>query len=153
MVSPRRVSKTDSTAFWKKTKTVPDFPPGRALYWCTGVHPMLPEQFFDVAQHLGSGDEARERSAVSRLYYSAFHTAVGHFNLSPPDQGAHNDVINRLRGRGRYSRQNPLNDLAGRQLRNLKTRREIADYDLDDEWPDGSLTEAWSILGRFQGAL
>jgi uncharacterized protein (UPF0332 family) len=92
---------------------------------------MNPRDFLDVADALIEGSsEAEWRSAVSRAYYAAFHIArqllrqCG-FQVPEADQ-AHAYLWLRLSNCGHPDVQN-----AGHELKELRTARNWADYDLD----------------------
>jgi uncharacterized protein (UPF0332 family) len=92
---------------------------------------MNPREFLDVADDLATGmREADWRSATSRAYYAAFHVArllLKHCGFAVPraDQ-AHAYVWLRLSNCG-----HPVLSKAGTDLRDLRTSRNRADYDLD----------------------
>jgi uncharacterized protein (UPF0332 family) len=91
---------------------------------------MGPRAFLDVADELAAGPtEGHWRSAVSRAYYAAFHTACVllrqcGFSVPQEDQ-AHVYLWMRLSNGG-----HPDVSQAGRNLRHLRNRRNQADYDL-----------------------
>ena len=94
---------------------------------------MNPRDLLDVANDLVTGlREADWRSAVSRAYYAAFHVArlllrqCG-FVVPRTDQ-AHSYIWLRLSNCG-----HPDIVKAGSDLRDLRSERNAADYDLD--WP------------------
>jgi uncharacterized protein (UPF0332 family) len=92
---------------------------------------MDPHDFIEIASELVTGiKEAEWRSAVSRAYYAAFHLArrlllqCG-FVVPQADQ-AHGYIWLRLSNCG-----HPDVVIAGSDLRDLRTARNRADYDLD----------------------
>jgi uncharacterized protein (UPF0332 family) len=92
---------------------------------------MNPRDFLDVADALIEGaSEAEWRSAVSRAYYAAFHIArqlLRQCGFRVPDgEQAHAYLWLRLSNCGHPDIQN-----TGRELRELRTVRNWADYDLD----------------------
>jgi uncharacterized protein (UPF0332 family) len=92
---------------------------------------MNPRDILEVADNLITGStEASWRSAVSRAYYAAFHTARillqrGGFRV-PPTEQAHFYLTHRLANSG-----HPDVNQAGRDLARLRQNRNWADYDLD----------------------
>ncbi len=103
---------------------------------------MRPDEFFDVVNHLGRGDEARERSAVSRAYYGCHHEAIATLALAPPSQGSHPHVISRVR--------RLVDAPTSRRLRELFERRVRADYRIGDAWTAQELSEALAIAEDFR---
>ena len=97
---------------------------------------MDPIEFHDLSKTLVQGSTAAEiRSAVSRAYYAAFHVAAGilremGFSISTAARG-HADVTDRLMGSGH-------DDVVriGRDIQDLRTMRNKADYDLVSTHPD-----------------
>jgi uncharacterized protein (UPF0332 family) len=93
--------------------------------------------FADLAQELAqrSGDEAAERSAISRAYYAAFHTARDYLDKTGPpvarSGSAHVEVRNRMLWSERQ---------VGEGLRRLHGLRKHADY--DDLYPDDLSADA-----------
>jgi uncharacterized protein (UPF0332 family) len=92
---------------------------------------MNPHEFLDLAGELATGmSEAEWRSAVSRAYYSAFHTArlllkrLG-FEVPTADR-AHAYLWLRLANSG-----HTIVQRAGNELRDLRRKRNDADYDLE----------------------
>jgi uncharacterized protein (UPF0332 family) len=91
---------------------------------------MIGRDFLAVAMALAAGPtEAEWRSAVSRAYYSAFHTAREllmrmRFRV-PAGEQAHAYLWLRLSNTG-----DAKSDTIGRLLRDLRGRRNNADYDL-----------------------
>lgn len=91
---------------------------------------MTGRDFLAVANALATGPtEAEWRSAISRAYYAAFHTArefMTRLRLRvPAGEQAHAYLWLRLGNSG-----DPAADVIGRLLRDLRGRRNIADYDL-----------------------
>jgi uncharacterized protein (UPF0332 family) len=91
---------------------------------------MTGRDFLAVASALAAGPtEAECRSAISRAYYAAFHTAREfiirlRFRV-PAGEQAHAYLWLRLSNTG-----DPAADSIGRLLRDLRGRRNNADYDL-----------------------
>lgn len=91
---------------------------------------MIGRDFLAVATALAAGTtEAEWRSAISRAYYAAFHSARElmsrlRFRV-PAGEQAHAYLWLRLGNTG-----NPAADVIGRLLRDLRGRRNNADYDL-----------------------
>src|SRR5438046_8095165 len=86
--------------------------------------------FLDTARHLASrGGEADGRSAVSRAYYAAFHAARDLLAAlrfrTPRADRAHNYLYVRLNNCGEATVER-----AASQLRDLRTVRNEADYDI-----------------------
>lgn len=91
---------------------------------------MTGRDFLAVATVLAAGKvEAEWRSAISRAYYAAFHVAreflTGLRFRVPAGEQAHAYLWLRLSNTG-----DPKNDVIGRLLRDLRGKRNIADYDL-----------------------
>ena len=91
---------------------------------------MTGRDFLAVAHALAAGPtEAEWRSAVSRAYYVAFHTTREFMTRRrfrvPAGEQAHAYLWLRLSNTG-----DPAADTIGRLLRDLRGRRNIADYDL-----------------------
>lgn len=87
-------------------------------------------EFLTVATLLAArATEADWRSAVSRAYYAAFHSAREFLTLLrfrvPAGEQAHAYLWLRLSNTG-----DPKTDAIGRLLRDLRGRRNISDYDL-----------------------
>ena len=88
--------------------------------------------FMACAEQFAEGlTEAVLRSAVSRAYYGAFHEALALLHACgvwlPRTEQVHVKVGYCLRDCG-----DPDTAMAGQQLDVLRSRRRIADYDLDD---------------------
>jgi uncharacterized protein (UPF0332 family) len=86
--------------------------------------------FLDVADQLSTdATEGHWRSAVSRAYYAAFHTARTVLEQCrfavPRAEGAHQHLILRLQNSG-----HPDIEDAGRKLEEPRRARNHADYDL-----------------------
>ena len=94
---------------------------------------MNPRDFHGVAVDLmAKGGAACFRTAIGRAYYAAFQTAVSVLRgcgctISKGPQ-AHGDVILRLQASNNSAVQR-----VGSQLRDLKGKRNDADYDLEDQ--------------------
>jgi hypothetical protein len=96
---------------------------------------MNPREFLDLADELSVG--AREvdwRTAASRAYYAAYHVALRllrqlGFEVPRSDQ-AHAYLWLRLVHAG-----HPDVETAGNELNDLRRTRNVADYDLDREFP------------------
>jgi uncharacterized protein (UPF0332 family) len=91
---------------------------------------MTGRDFLAVATALAAGKtEAEWRSAISRAYYAAFHVAREFLTTLrfrvPAGEQAHAYIWLRLSNTG-----DPKNDVLGRLLRDLRGRRNTADYDL-----------------------
>jgi uncharacterized protein (UPF0332 family) len=98
--------------------------------------------FLTVAQALSAGPtEAEWRSAISRAYYAAFHTAREFLTRLrfrvPPGEQAHAYLWLRLSNTG-----DPKADVIARLLRDLRGRRNIADYDLGRPRSQANATDA-----------
>lgn len=95
-----------------------------------------PQDFLRLAKKLSSSaDEIERRTAVSRAYYFAFHQADQGKDILPESQyddrgyGSHEAVIRRyLSCRDRKDAVK-----VGYVLRDMKNRRESADYELDGQ--------------------
>jgi uncharacterized protein (UPF0332 family) len=98
---------------------------------------MNPRQFLDLANDLVTGTrEAEWRSAVSRAYYATFHVAGNllrrcGFNVPRAEQ-AHGYLWLRLSNCG-----HPDLERAGDSLKDLRTERNRADYDLHQAQDEG----------------
>jgi uncharacterized protein (UPF0332 family) len=95
---------------------------------------MKPAAFLDLADDLAVGDnEAAWRTAVSRAYYAAFHAArdfIRKCGFEPPfADRAHAYLIHRLMQSG-----DAQLDFVGRELSDLRSRRNEADYEIDTEF-------------------
>jgi len=93
---------------------------------------MTGRDFVACAEKFAKGSsEAELRSAVSRAYYGAFHEALALLHACgvwlPKTEQVHVKVGYCLRDCG-----DPDTAMAGQQLDVLRSRRRIADYDLDD---------------------
>ena len=93
---------------------------------------MTGRDFIDCAEQFAEGrTESVLRSAVSRAYYGAFHEALSLLHVCgvwlPKTEQVHVKVGYCLRDCG-----DPDAALAGQQLDVLRSRRKIADYDLND---------------------
>lgn len=99
---------------------------------------VTPEDLLQLAKRLLSdeGPEVAFRSATSRAYYAAFHSARERADELCPTVdraevrgGSHEVIVHRYIKR---------NDMAARsiayQLRDLKAKRELADYELRMPW-------------------
>ena len=109
---------------------------------------MDPAGFYEVAELLGSDGEARQRSAVSRLYYGVHHEFVQAYGLVPPRRARHQWVRERL-AEGTSERPS-LSPTALRWMRSLEARRSQADYDLSDPWSQAYLSEARELVARIR---
>lgn len=102
--------------------------------------PVTPADIYAVGAKLREGaDEASLRSAVSRLYYAAFHELLDwHDGLPAPgavpayDAGSHQVLIHQLRRPANACnvgvRKRSVS--VGTRLDELRIRRKLADYDL-----------------------
>jgi uncharacterized protein (UPF0332 family) len=93
---------------------------------------MTGRDFVACAEQFAKGvTEAEHRSAVSRAYYGAFHEALALLHTCgvwlPKTKQVHVKVGYCLRDCG-----DPDTAKAGRQLDILRSKRKVADYDLDD---------------------
>lgn len=92
---------------------------------------MSPHEFLKLAQELQSAPtEVRWRTAVSRAYYASFHAARRllrgwGFQIGTADQ-AHAGIARRLAA----SKHADL-EKASHELSELRSKRNVADYDLD----------------------
>ncbi len=102
---------------------------------------MNPQDFLQTAQTLSISEyEADMRSAISRAYYAALHTAYSVLpnerkpNLKSHDRSSHNKVIDAYDG---WSRVVEPKRSAKRQIKEMlvgiKRMRTRADYELDTE--------------------
>jgi uncharacterized protein (UPF0332 family) len=103
---------------------------------------MTGRAFLAVAHALAAGPtEAEWRSAVSRAYYAAFHTAREFLTRLrfrvPAGEQAHAYLWLRLSNTG-----DPVSDSIGRLLRDLRGRRNYADYDLGRPRTQANATDA-----------
>jgi uncharacterized protein (UPF0332 family) len=109
------------------------------------------QELMDVAKRLGSEAEPKEailRTATNRAYYAAFHAVLPIVEMLPAScddarsapHVTHAEVIARLfdwKPSGTHACLKPLNTSAGiaaRQMRAAREMRELADYDLADEF-------------------
>jgi hypothetical protein len=118
--------------------------------------PIKSDDFFLVANELREGSEPFDRSAVSRLYYGAFHQAmeflrerhrIADFRPGPDSstgrfEGSHQVVASRLAA---------VDGDAARVLTQLRRLRVTADYDLVSRWPPTLRAEAWELLNYLRG--
>lgn len=117
---------------------------------------MRPDEYLRVAQIFGSPagpyPQGRQRSAISRSYYSAFLEAREKLEQLPhirvPRKSAHDAVTKAF-----LWADADLNKRIGRLLRDLKMMRERADYDLEPDVADGDAAEALRIAQDIQNAL
>jgi uncharacterized protein (UPF0332 family) len=103
---------------------------------------VIGRDFLTVAQALSAGPtEAAWRSAISRAYYAAFHTArefVTRLGFRvPAGEQAHAYLWLRLSNTG-----DPAADVIGRLLRDLRGRRNTADYELGRPRSQANATDA-----------
>ena len=111
---------------------------------------MNPLDFLDVAGELAAGlREAEWRSALSRAYYATFHMArrllqQGGFEV-PQTEKAHGYLWLRLSNAG-----HPDVCQAGLDLGNLRTVRNVADYDVDDDLVQDMFTLLVQELPKFE---
>lgn len=114
---------------------------------------MSPRDFMTLAHVLQSGNaEAEWRTAISRAYYSAFHTARQllrdwGFQLARTDQ-AHVGLTRRLAvtGVAEYEK-------VARELSELRAKRNAADYDLDRECRRELAAQSVKTTGVLLGLL
>lgn len=121
---------------------------------------MKPDAFFELAEWLADEKKtpASLRSAISRAYYGAFHTAIRFLDAMGiallrtdskhervPDLLYHSGDVDLL--------------LAGRTLVDLRSDRNLADYQLDDPDPEqestarGHLQKARRVIGILNTCL
>lgn len=84
--------------------------------------------FYHLACELreaSKGDEAKLRSAISRAYYAAFLVARDKANISSKGTDGHSRVI-------KHYLDKPNDTVVANWLRDLKSDREAADYDIDN---------------------
>jgi uncharacterized protein (UPF0332 family) len=118
---------------------------------------VIGRDFLAVANTLAAGPtEAEWRSAVSRAYYAAFHTARElltrlRFRV-PGGEQAHAYLWLRLSNTG-----DPTADAVGRLLRDLRGRRNNADYDLGRPRSRANATDATAdardLIARMDGLV
>lgn len=125
-----------------------------------------PADFFELVGALGGGEpketkEIRDRTAISRAYYGAFHTALSYAtqNKAPPSRlakgGAHEHLFDRLE---QVADKLPSNEArflrAGiENLRKLKDWRTEADYRIDDDCNPARPPQAMDIAKRICAKL
>ncbi|WP_431263039.1 hypothetical protein ACQ859_23690 [Roseateles chitinivorans] len=101
------------------------------------------KELFVFAQTLsGDGSEVATRDAISRAYYAAFHRCRAWEQSLPelgsnegPGGGSHQELINRLKHPSRKCGE-ILRDRSranGTQLEVQRDRRQLADYDLEED--------------------
>jgi uncharacterized protein (UPF0332 family) len=92
--------------------------------------------FLSLALELATSDaEERRRSAISRAYYGAYHVArelVQRCDVIVPKRDVHNKLQWCLQQTGENAADKELVK-AGSKLGDLRTERNKADYDLDDQ--------------------
>lgn len=102
---------------------------------------MNPQDFLQTAKNLsGSQYEADMRSAISRAYYAALHTAFSALpeqrrpNLKARDKSSHSKVIDAYDGWSRTIEPKRTDKrLIKEMLIDIKNQRTRADYELDTE--------------------
>lgn len=117
--------------------------------------PISPDDLLNLASELtDETNECRLRCAASRVYYSIFHKCriFADNNNLPKTQnanvGSHEEVIQRyllFSDDADHSNQIEVRRI-GRVLRNMKTIRKKADYNLDDEFTIGRVEEILGFL-------
>jgi hypothetical protein len=115
----------------------------------------VPTEYFEVAKLLSGRDEpfpnGRQRSAISRAYYSAYLEArdrlIEFAGLKIPKRAAHETVWQAL-----LYAEEPLKT-TGRLLRDLKGFREAADYDTHDDSILTATAEALRIAEEIRSTL
>jgi uncharacterized protein (UPF0332 family) len=114
---------------------------------------MTGRDFLSLAARLASGtEEADWRTAVSRAYYAAFHTARSLLTelgfAVPREERAHKYLSFRFSNAqvGRAAR-------VGLDLDNLRTERNRADYDLDDPFDAADALQQVQIAQQMLQAL
>ena len=113
---------------------------------------MEASDFFIVAVELARHpSEAFQRSALSRIYYGVHHETAEHLRQA----GAY-DARSDVRG----SRHTLVEQLltqesvrAGELLRELRRRRNEADYDVGTRWPASRVDEAWERASELRRLL
>lgn len=116
---------------------------------------MQPSEFLDLAQLIGGADgpypQGRHRSAVSRSYYCAFLDARERLltvpHISVPRKHAHDTIWKALAWAP-----HPLK-AAGRLLKDLKSLRERADYDLHHDIAHADVMEAIRMASDIRRTL
>ena len=117
------------------------------------------EDFFELAAVLAErGDEASQRSAVSRAYYAVFNVAQSVLEAHDPNynsmrsRDSHKQVWDRLRALDRRQARS-----AERSGRSLLNKRKSADYTLGlGDWPNRTkqaLVEAKRALASLNDLL
>jgi uncharacterized protein (UPF0332 family) len=105
-----------------------------------------PEEVLEVAEHLLSQEgEASARSAVSRAYYGVFLFARNLANIDDESPSAHVDTW-------RYYIDSGEGAVAD-GLRQLRLRRNVADYKTDRTVSPGEGVEALKVCRRTRAAL
>lgn len=102
---------------------------------------MNPQDFLQTAQNLSGSDyEADMRSAISRAYYAALHTAFGALpeqrrpDLKARDKSSHSKVIDAYDGWSKAIEPKRTDKrLIKEMLIDIKGQRTRADYELDTE--------------------
>ena len=108
---------------------------------------MSPHEFLILARELQAApSEAHWRTAVSRAYYAAFHTArqllrTWGFQIGTADQ-AHAGITRRLAASKRADLEK-----ASRELSELRSKRNVADYDLDRAFLQETAVKCVSAAG------
>lgn len=111
---------------------------------------MKPMEFYDWAVDAAAtvSSEAGQRSVISRLYYGLHHEACCRFFTVNPDHQA-------LPGQSRHTSlssvynqsSDPTCKAIGNLLRDLKTLRGIADYDLSNAFYRGQVYPMQTLMG------
>jgi hypothetical protein len=118
---------------------------------------MQPLEFCDLAERLilNEKNAAGFRTAISRSYYGAFHQArdfLERLSIYLVTSNPHPEVIAILTGSGDADV-----DEAVRLLRDLRTIRNVADYDLRDQRPENEalatqcLIDARDVIAKLNG--
>lgn len=104
-----------------------------------------PSDFLDFAENvLSNNDEISCRNAISRSYYSLYHSVCGELKYCPPT--SHHGVISYLRSTKANNKES-LDPMVMRRvaaiLEQTKKQRQVADYDLNHNIND---TDAKSTI-------
>jgi len=114
---------------------------------------MTPRDILEVAEELAGGlTEAAWRAAVSRAYFAAFHSARNRLRLAgfdpPAADQAHSYLWLRL-----SNCSHPDVEEAGKNLKDLRQRRNWADYDLEKPFDQAMALRQIDIADRILGLL
>ena len=112
-------------------------------------------EFLELARILAGAPlpESKERTSISRAYYSAFLEARARIERDTqyriPRYGAHDKVWKSYHRTTTDARLKPI----GRLLRDLKAQREQADYDIAVALDPDARTEAIGMAEEIRGML